>query len=262
MVLPSRLRARLAPSAYVTGSVAVVVAVLASATLASPLLLALALALAGAVLAWGWAGALALPTPRGTLGVLLVGGLALVLSVATRGEPPWLDWVPAALSIAMIAAFTHQLLRVDGRPRLVQSVSSVVLALALLTCAVLLVPPARSEEGRWLVVGALLAALASALTDLLGRYPALHTWLTALAMSAGGAVAVVLALLTGMPWTTWLLLGVAAGAVSHAVRAVMSPLPTLALSRPRLVTAVASVAVVGVVPYLVALTFVPGALEG
>lgn len=262
MVLPSRLRVRLAPSAYVAGAVAVLVAVLAVAALASPLVLALALAAGGAVLAWGWAGALDLPTPRGTLGVLLVGGLALVLSVATRDEPPWLDWVPAALSIAMIVAFTHQLLRVDGRPRLVQSVSSVVLALAVLACAVLLVPPVRSEEGRWLVVGALLAALASAGTDLLGRYRALHAWLTALAMASGGAVAVALALLTGMPWTTWLLLGVAAGAVSHAVRAVMAPLPTLAWSRPRLVSAVASVFAVGVVPYLVALAFVPRALSG
>ena len=72
----------------------------------------------------------------------------------------------------------------------------------------------------------------------------------------------VVALLTGMPWTTWLLVGVASGALSHSMRAVMAPLPTLALARPRLVAALASVLVVGVVPYLVATAFVPGALTG
>lgn len=262
MSLASRLRPRLAPSAYVTGAVALVVAVLALATLTSPVVLAFALAAAGAVLAWGWAGTLGLPSPRGSLGVIVVGGLALVLSVVSRTGPPWLVWVPAALSIAMIAAFTHQLFRVDGRPRLVQSVSSVVLALALVACGVLLVPPVHTDEGVLLVIGALAAAAASAGTDLLGRYPAVHSWLTALAMAAGGLVAVVVALLTGMPWTTWLLLGVASGALSHAMRSVMAPLPTLALSRPRLVAALASVLVVGVVPYLVATAFLPAALLG
>ncbi|GGK77086.1 hypothetical protein [Ornithinimicrobium pekingense] len=258
----SRLRPRLAPSAWVTASVGVVVAVLALAAVAAPEVLAFALAAGGAVLAWGWAGTLDLPSPRGTLSVIVVGGLALVLSVATRDGAPWLVWVPAALTIAMIAAFAHQLFRVDGRPRLVQSVSSVVLALALVACGVLLVPPARTPEGEWLVVGALVAAAASSATDLLGRYPALRSWLTALAMTSGGLAAVVVALLAGMEWTTWLLVGVASGALSHAMRAVMAPLPTLALARPRLVAALASVLVVGVVPYLVAQAFVPGALAG
>jgi hypothetical protein len=262
MSLASRLRARLVPSAYVAAAVGLVVVVLALAAVAAPEVLAFALAAGGAVLAWGWAGALDLPSPRGTLAVIVVGGLALVLSVVTRDGPPWLVWVPAALSIAMIAAFAHQLFRVDGRPRLVQSVSSVVLALALVACAVLLVPPVRTDEGRWLVIGALVAAAASAGTDLLGRYPAAQSWLTALAMTAGGAAAVVVALATGMPWTTWLLLGVASGALSHAMRTVMAPLPTLALARPRLVAALASVFVVGVVPYLVATAFVPEALLG
>lgn len=262
MSLTSRLRSRLAPSAYVTGAVGVVVVVLALAAVAAPEVLALALAAGGAVLAWGWAGALGLPSPRGTLGVIVVGGVALVLSVVTRDGQPWLVWVPAALSIAMIAAFAHQLFRVDGRPRLVQSVSSVVLALALVASGVLLVPPAHTDQGVWLVIGALAAAAASAGTDLLGRYPFLQSWLTALAMTAGGLVAVLVALVGGMPWTTWLLLGVAAGALSHAMRSVMAPLPTLALARPRLVAALASVLVVGAVPYLVATAFLPEALQG
>ncbi len=253
---------RLSAAVHVAGFVAVVAVVLAVAALASPVVLAVAVAACGAVLAWGWAGALGLPAPRGSLVVVLLGSLALVLAVALRDSEPWLVWVPAALSIGMIVAFGHQLLRVDGRPRLTESVSSVVLALALAAGGALLVPPVHTPEGRSMVVAALAAALASALTDLLGRVRAAQQWLTALAMVAGGGAAVVVALATDEQWTTWLLVGVAAGALSHALRTVMAPLPTMAQTRPRLVAAVASVLVVGVVPYLVAMIFVGEALGG
>ena len=56
------------------------------------------------------------------------------------------------------------------------------------------------------------------------------------------------------------LVGVVSAALSQAVRAVLAPLPTLALPRPRLVTAIASVLAVGAVPYLVALALVPDAV--
>ena len=45
-------------------------------------------------------------------------------------------------------------------------------------------------------------------------------------------------------------------------REVLAHLPTMAHPRPRLVAAITSVLAVGLVPYLVALTFVPGALPG
>ena len=235
--------------------------VLGAAALSSPLVLGVALAACAVVLAWGWAGMLNLPTPRGTVGTIVVGGLALVASVVTRDSSPWLTWVPAALALAMIAAFTHQLFRRDGRPRVVESVSAVVLALSLLACGVLLVPPSGSAEGVALVLGAMAAAVASSLTDLLGRWGSLEQWLTAASLVAGGAAGVVVALAVAAPWTTWLLVGVAAAALSHAVRRVLSGLPTMAHARPRLVSAIASVLVTGLVPYLVALAFLPAALD-
>lgn len=236
--------------------------VLGTAAASSTLLLGIALAACGVIVAWGWAGALGLPTPRGTVGVILVGGLALIVSVLGRESAPWLGWVPAALALSMIAAFIHQLLRVDGRPRVVESVSSVVLALALVATGVLLVPASRTDLGTALVLGALAAAAASSLTDLLGRVEALRAWLTPLALLAGGGAAVVVAVLSGASVPTWLLLGVLAGALSHTVRAVLTPLPTLVHPRPRVVAAVVSVLVVGIAPYLLALTFAPGALAG
>lgn len=236
--------------------------VLGAAAASSALLLGIALATCVVVVAWGWAGALGLPTPRGTVGVILVGGLALLVSVLARDEAPWLGWVPAALALSMIAAFTHQLLRVDGRPRVVESVSSVVLALALVATGVLLVPASRTEVGTALVLGSLAAAGTSSLTDLLGRVGALRAWLTPLALLAGAGASVLVALILGQSPATWLLLGVLAAALSHTARAVLTPLPTLVHPRPRVVTAVVSVLVVGIAPYLVALAFAPQALAG
>ncbi|WP_431473113.1 hypothetical protein [Ornithinimicrobium sp. W1665] len=87
-------RPRITPSAHVAGAVSTVGGVLALAAAVSPELLTFAIAAAVVALAWGWAGTLALPTPRGSLGVIVVGGLALVLAVGTRQEGPWLVWVP------------------------------------------------------------------------------------------------------------------------------------------------------------------------
>lgn len=239
-----------------------VAGLLAVAAASSPQLLAVALGACTAVVAWGWAGTLGLPTPRGTVGVVLLGGLALVLSVVARDVEPWLGWVPAALALAMIAAFAHQLFRRDGRPRVVESVSSVVLALALVACGVLLVPMSHTAEGVALVLGALAAAAATALSDLLGRVPALRAWLTPVALLAGGGAAVLVAVVLDRPLATWLLLGVVAGALSHAVRRILRPLPTLVHPRPQLVAAVVSVLVVGLVPFLVALAFGSSAFPG
>lgn len=235
---------------------------LGTAAAASPGLLAVAVAACAAVVAWGWAGALALPTPRGTFVVLGLGGVALVGAVIARDLAPWLGWVPAALAVSMIAAFGHQLLRRDGRPRVVESVSAVVLALALVGTGVLLVPTSRTAAGIALVLAALAAAAASALTDVLGAVAAVRPWLTPVALLAGAGAAAGVALVLGAPVLIWVLAGVASAALSHAARRVLSPLPTMAHPRPRLVSAVVSVLVVGLVPYLMALTFVPEALPG
>lgn len=233
--------------------------VLVLAGLAGPLVLGLALVVAGGILAWGWAGMLALPSPRGTSAVVLVGGLGVVLSAALEAEPPRLSWVPGALALALILAFGHQMLRVDGRPRIVESTSAVALALGVMTCGVLLIPLTHTAPGRAVLAAALAGAAASALTDTLGRWPALRPWLVPLALVAGGAAAAAIGLRMEQPWSVVVLVGVVSGAVSHAVRSVLCNLPTMAHGRPRLVMALASLLVTGPVAYAVALLLVPGA---
>ncbi len=232
-------------------------ALVSVSALASPVVLALALWIAGSVLSWGWAGMLALPSPRGTSLVLYAGSLALVVSAVADAAPPWLTWVPGALAVAITGAFVHQLLRVDGRPRIVESISSVALGLGLLTCGVLLVPLAQTPQGAALVVATVTGAAASALSDTLGRWRPLRPWLVPLALAAGGGAAVLVALLLGEQWSIFLLAGVVAGAVSHALRSVQQPLPTMAHPRPRLVMAVCSLLVTGPIAYAVALALLP-----
>lgn len=246
----------------VTAGVLCVALVLGFAVLASPVLLAVALAACAVLVAWGWAGTLNAPTPRGTFGVITLGGLALVLAVGARDQSPWLAWVPPAVALGVVGAFVHQILRKDGRPRVVESVSQVVLALSVVACGALLVPLGHTAAGAGMVLAVLAAAVASSLTDQLGRFPAVRPWLTALALLAGGLAGAVVGLVLDAPLATWLLLGVGAGALSHAMRAVLRPLPTLAHPRPQLVTAVVSVLVVGLLPYLVATVFLPAALPG
>lgn len=255
--VPNLRRSLVPPAVEVAGLVTCGALVVALTAMAGPSVLAVALWIGGAIVAWGWAGMLALPAPRGTAVVLLAGSLALVLSAGLDVDRPWLAWVPGALALSLIAAFVHQLLRVDGRPRIVESVSSVAFALGLLTCGVLLVPLAHTAQGAALVAATVAGAAASAVSDTLGHWPAARPWLVPIALMVGGAAAVGVAVLLGESWSVFLLAGVVAGAVSHAVRSVMRSLPTMAHSRPRLVMAVCSLLVTGPIAYAVALALLP-----
>src|SRR5690625_3722960 len=72
----------------------------------------------GAIFALGWPGRLGLPARRGTTVLLLLTvAVGVALQVATR------DLAYAALwfGLVVVASFVLQLLRRDGRPRLVES---------------------------------------------------------------------------------------------------------------------------------------------
>src|SRR5690625_6676527 len=74
----------------------------------------------------GWPWLIALPTPRTSSVVLALCGFGAVVSVVIMDVEPLLKWLPAALGGAVVIAFVHQLLRRDGRPRLVEAVSGMV----------------------------------------------------------------------------------------------------------------------------------------
>ncbi|MGB5953107.1 MAG: hypothetical protein WBG57_11430, partial [Ornithinimicrobium sp.] len=224
--------------------------------------LVLALAVSMGIVAWGWAGALGLPTPRGTVAVLVVAGLSILISVYVPEQGNQMSLLPGALAVSIMAAFLHQLLRRDGRPRVAESVSSVVLALVVFTCSAFFLPLSSTTPGSVLLLAALSAIAVSVLvTFFWGRLPEpLGPWGVPTMLLAGGAAGGALGGMSAVSWTTLALVGVLAAGLSHAIRHVFTPLPMMQHLRPQTVIALASVLMVGIVPYAAALAFFPAAL--
>lgn len=94
------------------------------------------------LLATGWPALLGLPSPRGTTAVVALAGAGVALTVVSTRTEPRLGWLALAIAAALLAEFGHQLLRRDGRPRLVESVAGSLLAVFALASfgAVLALP--------------------------------------------------------------------------------------------------------------------------
>lgn len=236
----------------VTIAVLAIASLLTVSAFAGPVLVALSVALTAGVIAWGWPGLLGLPSPRGTALVLAIGSVAAIGTALATREDPFLAWLPAAFAGSMIVAFLHQLLRRDGRPRLVESVASTITALAIVLSGASFVALPRTPHGAWLVALAASAMAASALTDMVGGSQRLRAWLLPLAMLAGGAAAILVGVtLAEVGWGPSVLLGVLTAGISHAIRRALAMLPAISAARSQLVSASASVLTGGVVVYVV-----------
>ena len=236
----------------VTIAVLAIASLLTISAFAGPVLVALSVALTAGVIAWGWPGLLGLPSPRGTAFVLAVGSVAASGTALATQEDPYLAWLPAALAGSMIVAFLHQLLRRDGRPRLVESVASTITALAIVLSGVSFVALPRTQHGAWLMALAASAMAASAITDMVGGSQRLRAWLLPLAMLAGGAAAILVGVrFAAIGWGPSALLGVLTAGISHAIRRALAMLPAISAARSQLVSASASVLTGGVVVYVV-----------
>lgn len=245
-----------APAAVPSGPLLVVGAVVAAGLLALCVQAgawpaALAVAAGGVVLAWGWPGILDLPSPRGTTAVLVLTALAVAAAtVLTTTEPP-LRWVPGTVAGAVLLTFVHQLARRDGRPRLVSTVAGTLTGIAVLASGAGFVGLTRLQHGGGVVAVAVVGVAAGALLDHVARGEGLRAWLLPLELALGGGLGVGLAFLLGVPWGVALLLGVVCTGVSHALRRVLVPLPSLTGARPQLATGVTSVLLDGVIVYVV-----------
>ncbi len=97
--------------------------------------LALVLVVACCVMGVGWTRLLAVPVGWGVGVVVAVTGAVTVVMSFLRG-PDLLGWLPTSLAVGVILAFGHQMLRRDGRPRLVESVSATVMGQTLVILGV------------------------------------------------------------------------------------------------------------------------------
>lgn len=230
---------------------AVTTAVLAAAVAAAAF--AGTLPLAGAsvglvvLVALGWSGLLRLPAPGGTLLVVLLTGLGSVaVAWATRGEPV-LRYLPLVLAGAVVLAFLSEMMRRDGRVRLVESVSGTVSgAVVALACAGW-VAAGRTEGSADLVVtSAFSLAVAAAVSAL-----PLKGW-RALASAVVGATlggAAVGTLLVDTVSGAWC--GLVAGLVVGALHLLFERLPALRQRVAGLAAAAVPVAVGGILVFVV-----------
>lgn len=213
-------------------------------------LVALAVGLIGLILAWGWPVLLALPSPRGTTTVLAIGAVSCVAAAALMRQEPFLEWIPAALAVSLVAAFLHQLLRRDGRPRLTESVAATGAGLAILSIGVAYIPLPRTLGGEQTLAAAMAALAVSAFADLALGSRRLRPWALPIAMVLGGVAAAVVSILDGRPMPApAALIGLLIAGIAHATRRIMAVLPSMASARSQLTSGAASVLVCGVVAY-------------
>ena len=205
--------------------------------------------LAAAVLAWGWPALLALPSPRGTTAVVAGGGALTVVAVGLARDEPLLKWLSLAVAAAVVAEFVHQLGRRDGRPRVVESSTGVLVGVTLAaSMSTVLALPMTPNGAAGVVVALVPVALALSLQLL--PFPA--------RISAGiGTVAALLVggllggLLEGPTSSAGAVSGVLGAVVALMVHRLLSVQPAAGWAPGWLALAVAPLASSGVVAYVV-----------
>ncbi|MEZ0491375.1 hypothetical protein AB2L28_03910 [Kineococcus sp. TBRC 1896] len=231
--------------------------------------LAVAVVLLGVLVAAGWPELLDLPARRSsTVVVTLVGVSAVVvaaLAVRTaRAEGSQVSGVlgqlPEVAALALLVAFAHQLLRRDGRPRLVESVTGVVTAQAVVVLAAAWVAVPTTYAGPALapvVLAAVAATSAVAATTWPLRVAGPVNLLVGAAV--GWLVSTALAVLTSetsVPsegrWAlAGLVAGLGAGVLVSAWRALSTRLPAARTLPAAFAVAAVPVALAGPGAYLV-----------
>jgi hypothetical protein len=232
---------------WTAGATVAAAALLSVAAFAGVGPLAAAALLVVAVTAWGWPTLVDLPSPRGSTTTVALGGAACVAAVALSRHEPLLQWLALALAGAVVAEFVHQLLRRDGRPRLVECVTGTLAGVVVLaSMSALLALPRTPVEGG----GVLLVVIPAAIGLSLQALPVPGR----LASLAGVGVA---ALLAGLAASfleptvlAGLVTGLVAGAVAIMLHRLLSVLPPAGSAPAWLALALAPLASTGMVGYV------------
>ncbi|SED51158.1 hypothetical protein [Ruania alba] len=197
------------------------------------------------VFAVGWPTLLGLPARRGAVAVLLLTAAAGLTALLV-----WEDllYVAVALGLGVVGAFVHEMLRRDGRPRLVESVSGVVTgAVVVASAAGWLAVGSGPVAVALLLVGAVTLTAGSACTAL-----PIPGWL-------GSATTIVIAAAAGLLVGSLIeavgllaggLIGLSAGVLIAAVHALFGQFPASGRPTAALAAAMLPVAVSGVPVYV------------
>ncbi|WP_426593347.1 hypothetical protein ACPPVS_16670 [Cellulomonas sp. McL0617] len=237
---------QLATRAVVTAALAAAVAV---AGYVGGLTLTIASALLALVFALGWPALVGLPFRVGSSVVVAIGGIGSVIVVHLTDAQPYLRFLPLVLAGAVLLSFLNELVRRDGRERLVESVSGTVAGTLVAVASAGWVATGRTPGGEPLVVvGALALAVGSVVVALhLARW--LGAVVTSVAAAAAGAFGG--ALLPDITVRPGLLLGLAVGVLVATLHALFDQLPSLERRWPSLAAVTLPVTVTGTLVYVV-----------
>lgn len=232
---------------------AVVTAVLAAAVAVAGYLGGLPLSATAAVLAvllaLGWPALAGLPFKPGSAAVVALGGVGAVVVVHLTVTQPYLRDLPVVFAAAILLAFLNELLRRDGRTRLVESVSGTVAGTLVAVAVAGWVAIGRTPGGEPIVVvGALALAVGSVVVAL-----HLRPWVGALATAGAAAGAGVLGglLLPAIDPLAGALLGLSVGVLVATLHALFDQLPALQKRWPSLAAVTLPVTVTGILVYVV-----------
>jgi hypothetical protein len=226
-----------------------VAAAVAAAAFYGLLPLTIAAAALALLVAVGWPALLDQPAPGGSGLVIGLTGVGAVGAVAaTEGEPA-LRNLPLVLAMGIVLAFVAEMLRRDGRPRLVESLLGTVSGLVVAVSAAGWIATDRTDAGAALVVTcAATLAVASAISalPLAGWWSSIVT--VAVAALAGGGLGY---LLPDVESGTGLWAGVVSGMLVAGLRALFDQLPALGRKQAALAAIVLPVTVGGILVFVV-----------
>ena len=197
----------------------------------------------------GWAPLLGLPAPGGTFFVVALPGLGALAAVHVTTTEPWLRYLPLVLAMGLLLSFTNELLRADGRERLVESLVGGVSGVVVAVSAAGWIAASKVTDGMALVLlcaAALAAASAVSATRLRGVANSVVTLVGAVAVSVGVAAVLPETVPLDGVWA-----GVVAAILVTSLQMLFHRLPALREPRAALAVIVLPVAMSGVLAYVV-----------
>ncbi len=222
---------------------------LAAAAYVSETVLAGVVAAMVLLVAWGWPVLLDLPARAGVRFVVALGGLGALATVTLTEGEPFLRDLPVVLALAILLAFVNELVRPDGRLRMVDSVAGSVSGILVVAAAAGWVAAGRTAGGTAIVV---VGAVALGVGTASSVVPLSPWFALVVAVGISGGVGVGLAaVLPGLTLLAGGLVGVAVGILGATLRELFTRLPMLSERAAATAGVVVPVTVTGMLVYVV-----------
>lgn len=202
------------------------------------------------LMAQGWPAVTGQPSQSGTPIVVATAGLLALLAAWRTDVPQVLQYLPLVLGVSLGLAFLAEMLRRDGRERLLSSISATVSGAFIATGLAGWVAASRYSPGyqpALVVVGALTVVMAAALCAVRIKPGWVAFVVTIWLVAAVGAFLGVAVPQVG--WAVGLIVGAVLGIAVAMLRALLGDEARLVDTRAALSAAVVPVAVSGILLY-------------